>query len=147
MAYATIKPSDLQIEGHPYLTQERLIRQANNYGLEVTTFSPLGAMSYFELDMADALESVLSQPVITTAAAAHGKTPAQVTLRWGVQRGCTLISKSTKIERLKENIDIFDFSLSEQEMTDISALNRNRRFNDPGDFCEAAFDKFYPIYD
>jgi D-xylose reductase len=147
MAYATIKPSELQIESHPYLTQERLIRLAHNYGLEVTAFSPLGAMSYFELDMADPLESVLSQSVIIAAAKAHGKTPAQVTLRWGVQRGCSLISKSTKTERLKENLDIYDFSLSEQEMTDISALNRNRRFNDPGDFCEAAFNKFYPIYD
>lgn len=147
MAYATIKPTDLQIESHPYLTQERLIRLARNYGIEVTAFSPLGAMSYFELNMADSQESVLSQSVIIAAATAHGKTPAQIVLRWGVQRGCRLVSKSTKIERLKENIDIDNFSLSEQEMTDISALNRNRRFNDPGDFCEAAFNTFYPIYD
>ena len=48
---------------------------------------------------------------------------------------------------LEENINIVDFVLSKQEMLDISALNRNRRFNDPGDFCEGAFNKFYPIYD
>ena len=147
MAYAKIKPADLQIESHPYLSQERLIRLAKDYGISVTAFSPLGALSYFELDMADALESVLIQPVVMAAAERLGKTPAQVVLRWGVQRGCAVISKSSKIERLEENIDILDFALSDQEMADISALNKNRRFNDPGDFCEAAFNKFYPIYD
>lgn len=147
MAYATIKPSDLQIESHPYLTQERLIRLANDYGIAVTAFSPLGALSYFELDMADALESVLIQPVVLAAAKRLEKTPAQVVLRWGLQRGCSVISKSSQNERLEENINIVDFVLSKQEMLDISALNRNRRFNDPGDFCEGAFNKFYPIYD
>lgn len=147
MAYATVKPTQLQIESHPYLTQERLIRLAGDYGIEVTAFSPLGALSYLELDMAQASESVLAQSVVISAAQNHGKTPAQVVLRWGVQRGCALVTKSTKSERLRENSAIFDFALSEQEMQAISALNQNRRFNDPGDFCEAAFGKFYPIYD
>jgi D-xylose reductase len=147
MSYAVVKPTDLQIESHPYLTQERLIRLAKSYGINVTAFSPLGALSYFELDMADALESVLTQEAVTATAQNHGKTPAQIVLRWGIQRDCNVIAKSTKIDRLKENFDIFDFALSEQEMNDISALNTNRRFNDPGDFCEAAFGKFYAIYD
>lgn len=147
MSYAKIKPSELQIESHPYLTQERLIRLAKDYSLSVTTFSPLGALSYLELQMADALESVLTQDVVVNAAQRVNKTPAQVALRWGVQRGCTIIPKSSKVERLQENIDIFDFELTAQEMDDISALNQNRRFNDPGDFCEAAFNKFFPIYD
>ncbi|MEZ9174821.1 aldo/keto reductase [Vibrio kanaloae] len=147
MAYAKIKPSELQIESHPYLTQERLIKLAKNYGISVTTFSPLGALSYLELNMADQLESVLEQEVVRGAAKNHNKTPAQVVLRWGVQRGCTIIPKSSKVERLKENLSIFDFELTESEMTSISALNINRRFNDPGDFCEAAFNHFTPIYD
>lgn len=147
MSYAIIKPSDLQIESHPYLTQEPLIRLAKSYGIEVTAFSPLGAMSYLELDMADALESVLTLPAITELADKYAKSPAQVVLRWGIQRGCNLVVKSSKTERLKENINIFDFSLSDDDVADISALNRNRRFNDPGAFCEAAFNTFYPIYD
>lgn len=147
MSYAKIKPAALQIESHPYLTQEKLIRLAQNYGLSVTTFSPLGALSYFELDMATESDSVLTRPVVIAAAQRTGKTPAQVVLRWGLQRGCSIIPKSIRIERLKENLDIFDFSLSSQEMDDIAALNQNRRFNDPGDFCQAAFNKFYPIYD
>ncbi|MFT6286007.1 MAG: D-xylose reductase [Alcanivorax sp.] len=147
MSYANIKPTELQIEAHPYLTQERLIRHAQSYGIDVTAFSPLGALSYLELDMADAMESVLEQQVVKRAAERVGKTPAQVVLRWGVQRNCYIITKSSRTERLQQNIDIFDFLLSQQEMDDISALNKNRRFNDPGDFCESAFNRFYPIYD
>ncbi len=147
MAYSTIKPADLQIESHPYLTQEKLIRQAQNYDIRVTAFSPLGAASYLELGMADETESLLTQPIINAIAIKHGKTPAQVVLRWGIQRNCNVITKSTKVERLEENLAIFDFSLTEQDMDAITALNQNRRFNDPGDFCEAAFNTFYPIYD
>ncbi|MFK8048404.1 MAG: aldo/keto reductase [Halioglobus sp.] len=147
MSYANVKPAELQIESHPYLTQESLIRLAKSYGLTVTTFSPLGAASYVELDMAKTSESALTQAVVVDAAKAHDKTPAQVVLRWGVQRGCTIIPKSSNIERLRENLDIFDFELSNQEMEGISSLNQNRRFNDPGVFCEIAFNRFHPIYD
>ncbi len=147
MSYAKIKPSELQFESHPYLTQERLVRLAHDHGLATDCFSPLGALSYLELNMAEPMESVLTQSAVLEAAVNHSKTPAQIVLRWGVQRGCSLISKSTKVERLKENLNIFDFALNEQEMADITALNKNRRFNDPGHFCEDAFNKFYPIYD
>ncbi|MEG3767201.1 aldo/keto reductase [Alteromonas sp. 14N.309.X.WAT.G.H12] len=147
MSYARIKPSMLQIESHPYLTQERLIRLAKDYGLAVTAFSPLGALSYLELEMADQTESVLEQEVVKQAAANHNKTPAQIVLRWGVQRGTAIIPKTSKIARMKENLAIFDFSLTDEEMAAISALNINRRFNDPGHFCEAAFNRFHPIYD
>ena len=147
MSYATIKPSMLQIESHPYLTQQKLIRLAKSYGMQVTAFSPLGALSYLELDMAGAAESVLEQDVVKQAATALGKTPAQVVLRWGVQRGNSIIPKTTKPERLIENLNIFDFELSEAQMSAIDALNCDRRFNDPGEFCEAAFNTFNPIYD
>ena len=147
MSYARIKPAVLQVESHPYLTQERLMRLASDYNMQVTAFSPLGALSYLELDMAGAGESVLEQEAVKSAAQRLGKTPAQVVLRWGIQRGNAIIPKTSRPERLIENLAIFDFALSQQEMDDISALNSNRRFNDPGHFCEAAFNKFYPIYD
>jgi D-xylose reductase len=70
-----------------------------------------------------------------------------VVLRWGVQRGTSVVPKSSRRERLRENLAIFDFELSTTEMNSISALNRNRRFNDPGVFCEAAFNTFFPIYE
>ena len=85
--------------------------------------------------------------MITQAAENHSKTPAQIVLRWGIQRGCSVITKTTKPQRLQENLQVFDFALSDDEMAAISALNKNRRFNDPGVFCESAFNTFYPIYD
>lgn len=147
MSYARIKPAMLQIESHPYLTQEKLIRLAGDYGIEVTAFSPLGAQSYFELDMARKEESLLETAPVMVAAQTHGKTPAQVLLRWGVQRGTAVIPKTTKPARMRENLAIDDFELSQVEMAAISALNQGRRFNDPGVFTEAAFNTFHPIYD
>ncbi len=147
MNYAEIKPTALQIESHPYLTQERLITSALEYGLEVTAFSPLGALSYVELDMAGQQDSVLEKPAVKAAAARLGKTPAQVVLRWGIQRGTSIIPKTSKPERMRENLALFDFELSEEEMSAISALNINRRFNDPGQFLNEGFGKLYPIYD
>lgn len=147
MAYSQIKPAMLQIESHPYLTQERLLRAAAQYDMAVTAFSPLGALSYLELNMADMGESVLEQAAVKEAAARVDRTSAQVVLRWGIQRGTAVIPKTSRVERLKENQLLFDFELNEAEMSAISALNRNRRFNDPGHFCEEAFGTFFPIYD
>lgn len=147
MAYASIKPAMLQIESHPYLTQQRLIRLAQHYDIAVTAFSPLGAGSYVELSMASHQDSVLQQAVVKDMARRVQRTPAQVVLRWGVQRGTSVIPKTSRAGRLVENLSVFDFTLSDDEMAAISALNQNRRFNDPGAFCELAFGKFYPIYD
>ncbi len=147
LSYARIKPAVLQIESHPYLTQEKLLRLCALNQIEVTAFSPLGALSYLELNMAAKTESVLEQAVVQQAAQRHGKTPAQIVLRWGIQRGTSIIPKTSKPERMLENKDVFNFSLSDTEMQSIAALNANRRFNDPGEFCEAAFNTFFPIYD
>ncbi|MHA7820015.1 MAG: aldo/keto reductase [Erythrobacter sp.] len=147
MTYARVKPAMLQIEAHPYLAQEKLIRCASSYGIDVTAFSPLGAQSYFELGMADAGESLLGAAPVMVAAEAHGKSPAQVLLRWGVQRGTAVVPKTSKPERMRENLAIFDFELSAVEMAAISTLDQNRRFNDPGVFTQTAFNTFHPIYD
>ena len=147
LSYARIKPAMLQIEAHPYLTQEKLIRFCHEQHIDVTAFSPLGALSYLELDMAKQGESVLTQPVVLAAAQAHARTPAQIVLRWGIQRGTAVIPKTTKPARMLQNLNVLDFSLSDAQMADITALNANRRFNDPGVFCESAFNTFFPIYD
>ena len=147
MAYAEIKPAMLQIESHPYLAQESLIRAAQSYGIAVTAFSPLGALSYVSLDMASKSESVLDQSAVVAAARRLQRSPAQVVLRWGVQRATAVIPKTVNPDRLRENLALFDFELNDQEMEAISALNQNRRFNDPGVFCDLAFNTFYPIYD
>ena len=147
MNYANIKPAMLQIESHPYLTQEALIRTAQSYDIAVTAFSPLGALSYVALDMASEAETVLTQPVVVAAAQRTGVTPAQIALRWGLQRGTAVIPKTSSPQRLLENLSLSGFTLTDVEMAAISGLNQNRRFNDPGAFCEVAFNTFHSIYD
>ena len=147
MSYSKIKPSVLQIESHPYLTQEALLRTAKNYKISVTAFSPLASLSYVSLNMAKSSETVLDQDDVIKASKRLGVTPAQIVLRWGIQRGTAIIPKTGNIHRLKENLDLYDFKLNNDEMASISALNKNRRFNDPGIFCDSAFNCFYPIYD
>ncbi|MFT7288714.1 MAG: D-xylose reductase [Halieaceae bacterium] len=147
MSYARHAPAMLQVEMHPYLPQEALLRTAHDYGIPVTAFSPLGALSYVSLDMASGSESVLEEAIVKSAASRLGRTPAQIVLRWGIQRSTAIIPKTTRRERLLENLSLFDFELSDTEMAAISALNRNRRFNDPGVFCEGAFNRFHAIYD
>ena len=147
MSYARIKPAMLQVESHPYHTQEALLRTAQQYGIAVTASSPLGALSYVSLDMATANDSVLTAPVVIAAAQRIGATAAQVVLRWGIQRGTAVIPKTSNPQRLVENLHLSELSLNEDEMAAISALNQNRRFNDPGHFCEAAFNTFHSIYD
>ena len=147
MSYDRIKPAMLQIESHPYLTQEALLRTAQSYNIAVTAFSPLGAQSYVSIDMATAADSVLKEPVVMAIAERASVTPAQVVLRWGVQRGTAVIPKTSRSERLVENLSLSHFALTDEDMDAVSGLNQNRRFNDPGIFCEGAFGRFHSIYD
>jgi D-xylose reductase len=147
LSYCSIRPAVHQLELHPYLAQPRQVRFCAEEGIAVTAFSPLGAPSYLPLGMATAQESVLQDRVVTEIAARHQRTAAQIVLRWGVQRGCAVIPKTQSIARLAENLALFDFALTADEMAAIDALDRNRRFNDPGFFGEKAFNTFYPIFD
>lgn len=147
LTYAAIRPSLLQVESHPYLTQEKLLRYCQQEQIAFTAFSPLGAGSYVPLGMATEGDSVLGESVVKQIAQAHRKTPAQIVLRWGVQRNTAVIPKTGQLARLKENIDLWDFELTHEQMLSISKLNRNQRYNDPGAFCEPAFGCFYPIYE
>jgi D-xylose reductase len=145
--YARVKPAMLQVEIHPYHTQQRLLTLANNLDIPVTAFSPLGAQSYVEIDMATKGQSVIARDEVMAASIAHKVTPAQVVLRWGIQRGYAVIPKSTNPKHLAENLDLFEFELTDSEMAAIDALNLNHRFNDPGHFCGEAFNTHCPIYD
>lgn len=137
LSYARIKPAVLQVEMHPYLTQQALLDYCLSEGIKVTAFSPLGSGSYIELGMDHGLGvGVLNEPIIQQIAQELGRTPAQVVLRWGVQRGCAVIPKSSSLARVRENFDILSFELSFEQMKQIDTLNKNMRFNDPGVFCK-----------
>ncbi len=146
-SYARIQPSVLQVEMHPYLTQQRLLRFCQEENIIVTAFSPFGASSYVPLNMAGANESGLADPEVIAIAGDLGKTPGQIVLRWAIQRGTVTIPKTQTVAHLRDNIELFGFDLGDTEMTRIDRLDRNRRFNDPAEFGEAAFNTFYPIFD
>jgi diketogulonate reductase-like aldo/keto reductase len=147
LASATIPPAVLQVEMHPYLTQQRLVRFAAQNDIAVTAFSPLGAGSYVGIGMATPSQSALEHPVVRAISGRIGATPAQVLLAWAMQRGTNPIVKSSAAARLVENLGAADVSLADHDMAAIDALNQNLRFNDPGQFCEAAFNTFCPIFD
>ncbi|MFK7736148.1 MAG: aldo/keto reductase [Pirellulaceae bacterium] len=147
LSYARVPPTVLQVESHPYLVQEKLLRFCSEHNIAYTAFSPLGAGSYIELGMATSNDLALEENCIKEIAAGHNKTPAQILLRWGIQRGGSVIPKTSRMDRLTENLAVFDFELSEAEMDSVSSLDRVQRFNDPGAFCESAFGRFFPIYE
>lgn len=147
LTYAHIRPAVLQVETHPRLTQQRLLRYCQQEKIAYTSFSPLGAQSYYSLNMANRSESLLEHPVVTAIAKQVQRTSAQVLLRWGVQRGTAVIPKTSSKDRMVENIRVFDFELSAEQMQQLDGLDEGRRFNDPGDFGEAAFNTYLPIYE
>jgi D-xylose reductase len=147
ISIATILPSTLQIECHPHLNQEKLIRMARENGLKVTVYSPFGAASYLSLNMATNGDLLFLNTTILKISARYGKTPAQVLLRWALQRNTFPICKSSSKARMQENRTIFDFYLTEEDIREINALNIHKRYNDPGVFAEAAFGTYCPIYE
>ena len=142
-----IPPHAIQIELHPYLSQQNMLKLSKSYKLEISGFSPLGAKSYFELGMAKDHQDLVHNDVVKNLAMYYSKSSTQILLRWAVERNTIPICKSDSIEHMKENINIFDFSISEADMLQLDNLNQNLRFNDPGKFCLEAFGTFCPIYD
>lgn len=140
--YAKVRPSVLQVELHPYLTQAHLVRFCRENSVAITAYSSFGGGSYVELGTAKEAEACWTEPLIKGIAEKHGKTAPQVLLRWALQRGTAVIPKSMKAERIAENKDLFDFVLSAEEMASIDALDVNRRFNDPG----TTWPEFLPIF-
>ncbi|KAF2187233.1 Aldo/keto reductase [Zopfia rhizophila CBS 207.26] len=131
--YATIKPAVLQIEHHPYLVQQNLLDLAKQHGIAITGYSSFGPQSFRDCDMkfAEMFPLLFHHDVIKKVAAAHGKTTAQVLLRWATQRGIAVIPKSNSPKRLLENLDVTNFDLTLEEIAEISELDQNVRFNNP----------------
>ena len=144
--YAKVPPAVLQIERHAYLQQPKLLRYCRDVGIAVTGFSPLGSSSYVELNMATLSDSCLLEPTVAHIAKKHGRSPAQVLLRWGIDTGTAIIPKSSNISRLEENADVFNFKLDEEDIDEISKLDKRKRFNDPGVFT-IGMNSFCPIFD
>ena len=120
MAESRVKPAVLQIECHPYAQRLAMREKVKPYGIHITCWFPLGgAMSNGAL---------LKDPTIMQIAEAHGKTPAQVILRWHMQEGFSAIPGASNPDYIEENIAIFDFELTDGEMEQMRALDKEQRF-------------------
>ncbi|KAL3454540.1 NADP-dependent oxidoreductase domain-containing protein [Aspergillus insuetus] len=136
LRYARVRPATLQIEHHPYLTQTRLVDYAQREGIAITAYSSFGPLSFLELQVTKAENTppLFEHDTIKSIAAKHGKTPAQVLLRWATQRNIAVIPKSNNPARLAQNLDVLGFDLEAAEIEAISALDKGLRFNDPHNY-------------
>jgi diketogulonate reductase-like aldo/keto reductase len=121
---ADVVPAVNQIEVHPYFVQPEVQTFGAEHGILTQAWSPIGGITFYR---DGEHTSTLDDPVIGKVAGAHDKTAAQVMLRWGIQHGRSVIPKSTKPDRIAENIDVFDFELTADEMSAIDALDTGRR--------------------
>jgi diketogulonate reductase-like aldo/keto reductase len=112
-----------QIECHPYLNQFPLKSFCKLNGIDITAYSPLGSTGLRRKGEPILLE----EPLIREIAKRHGKTPAQVLIKYQIQRGNVTIAKSMTMSRIEENFNSFDFEMSEDEMKAIEEMNKNRR--------------------
>ncbi|GAA3914638.1 aldo/keto reductase [Microbacterium invictum] len=117
IAATGVTPAVDQIELHPAYQQNDVTGYARDHGIRIEAWGPLGQGKY----------PLFEEAPVVAAAAAHDKTPAQVVLRWHLQQGFIVFPKSNRVERMRENLDVFDFELSPDEAAAITALERGGR--------------------
>jgi len=131
LSFAKIKPAVNQIEVHPYFQQHGLANFCNDYGIHVSAYSPL----------ANGKEGPLSDPLVKQIASKHSVSPAQVLIRYCIDKGYSVLPKSVTPERIKENAQVFHFKLTQEEVKSLDGLQKNFRT------CDLAFFSGHPFYD
>ena len=142
LSQTDIVPAVNQVEVHPYFSQPDVQRADAEHGILTQAWSPIGGITSYR---GDSSRSTFDDPVIGVIAAAHGKTPAQVMLRWHLQEGRSAIPKSVRPERIAENFDVFDFELSAGDLAAIDALDTGVRSGpEPASITPEAFHRDIP---
>lgn len=133
LTYANIKPSLLQVELHPYLQQEHLVRWAQAQGIAVTAYSSFGPTSFVSTGSrrAKSVEPLFENPVIKDIAKKYNVSPSQVALRWSLERNVAVVPKSLNIDRMKMNLEPLNWKMDEEDVQAINQLDMGLRFNDP----------------
>ena len=122
---ASVKPAVNQIESHPYFNNQELIDYCLSQKIDVEVWSPLGGTG----------GNVLENQTLAGLAEKYHKTPAQIVIRWDIQRGVVVIPKSVHKDRIESNLEVFDFELTQEDMETIAGLNQNKRIGaDPDNF-------------
>lgn len=140
----SVVPAVNQLEIHPYFQQRAVLDFDDRHDILNQAWSPIGGITFYP-GFGEDRRSVLEDPAVTRVAEAHGKSPAQVLLRWGLQQGRSVIPKSTRRTRIAENIDVFDFELTAAELTALDELETGRRGGpEPEDVTLADFGRAIP---
>lgn len=132
-----IVPQFIQVEAHPYFTQEELRKTLDKYGIKLMAWYPLGHGD----------KSLIEEPVFAKLGEKYGKTPAQVILRWHTQMGFVVIPGSKNVDHIRDNLDILDFKLTDDEMAEIAKLNKGVRYYTRTDEALDGFAAFQPTYE
>ena len=111
-------PQFIQVEAHPYFTQKELRKTLDKYGIKLMSWYPLGHGD----------KSLMKEPIFVKLGQKYGKSPAQVILRWHTQMGFVVIPGSKNVAHIKDNLDIFDFTLTDEEMAEIATLDKDKRY-------------------
>ena len=139
---ATVVPAVNQIEVHPYFQQREVQAYGAEHGILTQAWAPIGGITFYR---DSGHRSTLEDPVLGEIAKAHGRTPAQVMLRWHVQQGRSAIPKSTKPARIAENLDVFDFELTTEQLAAIDGLDTDKRGGpEPADITLETFGRPIP---
>ena len=113
-----IAPQFIQVEAHPYFTQKELRATLEKYGIRLMSWYPLGHGD----------KSLINEPLFAELGKKYGKTPAQVILRWHTQMGFVVIPGSKNVDHIRDNLNILDFTLTDEEMARIATLDKNERY-------------------
>lgn len=143
LAATEVVPAVNQIELHPYFSQPDVQKADAAHGILTQAWSPIGGITFYP-GWGDERRNVLQDPAVGAIAGGHGKTPAQVLLRWQLQHGRSAIPKSTNPGRIAENFDVFGFELTGAEMSRIDALDLGVRNGPDPELTRDIFDRIIP---
>ena len=132
-----IAPQFIQVEAHPYFPQDELRITLDKYGIRLMSWYPLGHGD----------RSLIEEPVFEKLGKKYGKSSAQVILRWHTQMGFVVIPGSKNVDHIRDNLNILEFSLTAEEMNEISTLNRGKRYYIRTDAALAGFAGWQPTYE
>ena len=132
-----IAPQFIQVEAHPYFTQTELRKTLDKYGIRLMSWYPLGHGD----------RSLQNEPIFAELGKKYGKTPAQVILRWHTQMGFAVIPGSRNVEHIRDNLNILDFTLTEEEMAQIAKLDKGERYYHRTDEQLTQFAAWHPQYE
>ena len=132
-----VVPQFIQVEAHPYFTQKELRKTLDRYDIKLMSWYPLGHGD----------KSLIEEPVFAKLGQKYGKTPAQVILRWHTQMGFAVIPGSKNVDHIKDNLDILDFTLTDEEMSEIAKLDKGVRYYHRTDEQLTAFAAWRPGFE